>query len=108
MLEGYYKIIRDKTLKELQNKYELVLYKKLNNQDFKHYLLLRLKEETCKLLNANNKKRLIDKLADILEVIDYILVQENISKIKIKKIQDLWKKEKGGFDKKYLLISIKK
>lgn len=106
MQRGYYKIIRDKSLKELNEKYSNVLYKKLNKKEFKYYLNLRLKEETVKLLQADSKERFINKLADILETFDYILDENKIDRSVIQKIKTNIKKSKGGFDKRYLLISL--
>lgn len=106
MLKGQYKIIRDKSLKELQDKYERVLYKKLDKKEFRHHLKLRLKEETLKLLLATDKNRQAEKIAEILEVTDYIIKEEKIDKSEILKIKNDAKKKKGGFDKQYLLISL--
>lgn len=106
MLEGKYKLIRDKTLTELKQKYDKVLFKKIEKKEFPYYLKLRLKEETVKLLYADSKERLKGKIADILETLDYILAVEKITKSEITKIKNSRKKTKGGFDKQLLLISL--
>lgn len=107
MLKGKYKLIRDNTLEELKNRYEQVLYKNLNKKNFEYYLKLRLKEETIKLLDSKDKIRFKNKIADIFETIDYIMKANKIDKKEIIKTMSLRKKSKGGFDKRYLLISIK-
>ena len=76
----------------------------LNKRTFFKELLKKVGEEASGLLNAKNRKGLIEELADVVDVIEEIKRVKKISSADIKTIQKRNKKLKGGFRKRIFLI----
>ncbi|MDA3811521.1 MAG: nucleoside triphosphate pyrophosphohydrolase [Spirochaetaceae bacterium] len=98
----YDKLIRDKIPQIIESHGKTCEVSVLSDQEFKKYLYKKLQEEVNEFLADDS----IEELADITEVIHGILKLKNTSPedledIKLKKL-----KERGGFDKKFLLRKV--
>jgi predicted house-cleaning noncanonical NTP pyrophosphatase (MazG superfamily) len=93
------KLVRDNVPDILKNKgidYEFHI---ADDNEYESELYLKLQEELEEFI----LKPSIEKLADILEVIDAIRMFHNISLEELKKIKINKKKERGGFKNKIIL-----
>ena len=75
----------------------------LSNSEFKIALKQKLIEESQELLKSDNRNDLINELADVIEVLNYIKSSENISEAEVEAIRLQKKQQRGGFDKKLFL-----
>lgn len=97
------KLVRDKIPEIIASKGESANYYIADIEEYKIRLKDKLLEEVEEFINADNKQNLIEEIADILEVIDAILVQCEIDKNEVLQIKNLKKRDRGGFLKKYIL-----
>ncbi len=77
---------------------------KLSKKKFEIELIKKVSEEAVGLLNAKNRKELIEEIADVVDVIDEILL---LKKISPKALADQRQKnlvKKGGFKKQLYLV----
>lgn len=93
-------LIRDKRLKQMQNKGLKVDYEILSNEAYLKELKLKLVEESTECLNTLNNEDLITELADVLEVIDFIIKAAGLNKDKILSYKSQKYEKLGGFDLK--------
>ena len=75
----------------------------LNDEDYIHYLKLKLLEESNEVNQANDNNKMIEELADVFEVIDALLKTFDISLDVIKNIQSIKAKKNGQFNNKIFL-----
>jgi len=105
---NYKKLIRDK-IPEITLKDNWVsMTKFLTDKEFLKYLKLKILEEARELNEGKGKDNLIEELADIQEIIDAILEEEQIKFSDFRKIQTKKREARGGFKKKFFLIKTKK
>lgn len=97
------KLVRDKIPEIITAKGELADYYIADVEEYKIRLKDKLLEEVEECINADNKQNLIEEIADVLEVIDAILVQYEIDKDMILQLKELKKEQRGGFVNKYIL-----
>ncbi|MGB6838899.1 MAG: nucleoside triphosphate pyrophosphohydrolase [Microgenomates group bacterium] len=100
----YRKLIRDNIPRKMRRVGADFSCKILNKRTFLKELLKKVGEEASGLLNAKNRKGLIEELADVVDVIEEIKRVKKISSADIKTIQKRNKKLKGGFRKRIFLI----
>ncbi len=63
------KLVRDKTIERSIKKNRIIIYKKMNNEDFLRELKSKLKEEYQELKNAKKKEEIIEEFTDLIEII---------------------------------------
>ncbi|MDR2526795.1 MAG: nucleoside triphosphate pyrophosphohydrolase [Rickettsiales bacterium] len=99
------KLIRDKIpeIMILQNKKPIIEICK-NNNEFYEYLKQKLNEEVGEFINTDKKQEQIEGMADIFEVINNICEFNKISKSEIENIRIKKFKERGGFEKRIILV----
>ena len=103
------KLVRDKIPEIVSKKNNPVKTKILNDHEYLYALNDKLQEEVSEFIDAikNNDSTLNQQseIADILEVVEAICKFKNYDKEVIQNIQQKKKLEKGGFDKRILLIT---
>jgi predicted house-cleaning noncanonical NTP pyrophosphatase (MazG superfamily) len=99
----YYKLVRDKIPEILKQKGEVPVIRIANAKEYNEKLKEKLREEVEEFLESEN----VEELADILEVIDAICKLKKISKNKLKLLQKKKRKERGGFEKRIILLEVK-
>jgi predicted house-cleaning noncanonical NTP pyrophosphatase (MazG superfamily) len=68
--------------------------------------LLEEAHEVFEAYDKEDKKHLVEELADVIEVIDGILYHNNITLSEVLAIRDAKKEKKGGFEKGLYLESV--
>jgi predicted house-cleaning noncanonical NTP pyrophosphatase (MazG superfamily) len=66
-------------------------------KEYQTYLFAKLMEECAEVIGANTKEQTTEELADLLEVIDAIREEFEISVMDVKEVKTQKKCEKGGF-----------
>ena len=66
-------------------------------KEYQTYLFAKLMEECAEVIGANTKEQTTEELADLLEVVDAIRAEFNISLMDVKETKTQKKCEKGGF-----------
>ncbi len=99
----YNKLVRDNIpniIKESGLSYDIKI---LNDDEYSFELKRKLVEEANELLNTNNDNELLEELADVYEVLDYILSQNNISIESVTTKRSEKNNIKGKFNSKLFL-----
>jgi predicted house-cleaning noncanonical NTP pyrophosphatase (MazG superfamily) len=104
--DKYPKLVRDKIpeLVESQNKKATVRILTDDNE-YLNFLLSKLVEEATELANAKSEDNQLEELADVLEVVEAIIVLKKLNQSDISKIQDQKRQERGGFKERLLMLS---
>jgi len=104
MKKTYNKLIRDKIPEIILNSGKKPTVKVLNKKQFKEELKNKLVEEAKELSCASGKKEIVNELADISELVEWICREYKIEKrdlLKCKKDKNL---KRGSFKDKLFLI----
>ena len=104
MINTYYKLVRDNIPQLIKKEGKKAIIKKIEKSDFKYYLKIKLKEEVDEILKSESKSDLTERIADVIEVIDYLAEEYNINKSEITKAKKDKLTKKGKYDKRTLLI----
>lgn len=78
-----------------------------NDKEYLFYLQNKILEEAREIKKEINIDKSKSELADLLEVIDYLMKVANINEKEIKKIRKEKNKKRGGFDKRIILLKTK-
>ena len=100
------KLVRDNIPDIILNNNQTSTTRTLNNEEYLHYLKLKLIEEANEANNSSSKEELTNEIADVLEVIESLLKASDISYDDVVKIKEEKAKTNGKFDKKILLESV--
>lgn len=95
----YNKLVRDLIPEYLASK--SIEYKMhiATNEEYEEKLFTKLQEEVTELIRDKN----IEELADLLEVIDGVIMYKNFSRTDIEKLKQEKFEKRGGFSKKIIL-----
>jgi predicted house-cleaning noncanonical NTP pyrophosphatase (MazG superfamily) len=99
MKKIYNKLIRDKIPEIIESDGCQAKVRVLGKKEILLELRRKVLEEANELIEAENKSDIVNELADILELIDAILENQNINPKLLKKEQKLKYKKRGGFKK---------
>jgi len=99
----YNKLVRDNIIDIILKDNGKPSFKILNDDDFKIALKEKVLEESKELIEAETKEDIINELSDILELIESISKNYNITKEEIDNKKENKKIKRGGFDKKIFL-----
>lgn len=102
----YKKLIRDKIPEIIKASGAYPEIKVLNKADFRKELKKKIVEEAIELENSENKKELMNELADMIELLDEIILENRIDKSKLSKIKKQKKLLRGGFKNKIFLEGV--
>ena len=100
------KLVRDNIPDIILNNNQTSTTRTLNNEEYLHYLKLKLIEEANEANNSSSKEELTNEIADVLEVIESLLKTSDISYDDVVKIKEEKAKTNGKFDKKIVLESV--
>ena len=93
------KLVRDNIPQIILNSGEKPIYYTLSEEEYKKELDKKLQEEVTEYLNDDN----VEEIADIVEVIQAILKQKQVSLEEFEKIRATKRAKRGGFDKRIFL-----
>jgi len=100
------KLWRDKMPKKTAADGSVIHVKKIDDAEFDIQLRLKLIEEAQEVYTAQSPKKLMDELADVLEVIDTLCAVHNLSHENIIAIQKQKRLERGGFSQHNFVTTI--
>lgn len=103
-MKTYYKLVRDNIPELIKKDGKKAIIKKIEKSDFKYYLKIKLKEEVDEILKTESKIELTQRIADVVEVINYLTKEYNINQSDINKAQKDKLHKKGKYNKRTLLI----
>ena len=99
----YNKLVRDKVPCIIEEANKECKTRVLNDEDYEYELRKKLIEESKELFEAKNRTEKIMELADIYEVIEYILMVNKISKLEVDEKRIKKNMSKGSFEDKVYL-----
>lgn len=107
-IKKYNKLVRDK-IPEICLKDGVIPKIKItvNDKEYLFYLQKKILEEAREIKKETNIDKLKSEIADLLEVINYLIKVANISKKEIEKIRKEKNKKRGSFDKRIILHETK-
>ena len=101
------KLVRDKIVPNMIKNGQKPLGKRiLGRKEYITELKRKLKEEVEELLNVHKSSELKEELADVVEVIDYLVKELGVSKKEFKELQKDKIRKNGGFKEKIFLESV--
>ncbi len=106
-MKVYNKLIRDRIpeiIKKDGNTADIII---LSDEAFKQAIKEKLIEEATEVLIADNRDELVNELADLQEVIDTIKQIYNISTLEVNTSQAIKALNRGKFEKRLYLKSVK-
>lgn len=108
MIKKYNKLIRDKILEIIRAAGEKPYWRILNGKEYLREIKKKILEEVKELIEANDKKGIVDEIVDIQELTDVLISETGLTKSEIQKEQKIKNKKRGGFKKKLFLIKTEK
>ncbi len=103
------KLVRDKIPEIIAKQGKTVTFRALRGEELKQALKDKLIEETQELINAKSEEELIEEIADVLEVLDWIIREFIETGGSFPMVDDMKKNkasEKGSFLNGYFLESV--
>ena len=97
------KLVRDKIPEIIEKEYWYVDFYVADDKEYRKFLFEKLLEESDEVYDTQTKQKLIEEVADLFEVVEAILKNENISLEEVKKVQEEKRKLKWWFEKKFIL-----
>ncbi|MEA3504100.1 MAG: nucleoside triphosphate pyrophosphohydrolase [Bacteroidota bacterium] len=104
MIKKYNKLIRDKILEIIEDAGEKPYWRLLNKKEYLTEIKKKVLEEAKELNQAKTKKETISEMVDIQELIDVLSLKLGLKKARVKKLQRMKNKKRGGFEKKLFLM----
>ena len=108
MIKKYNKLIRDRIPEIVKRAGWTPTVRILKKSEFLNALKKKVFEESGELIQAKDKKGIIDEIVDIQELLDVLASEIKITKSEIKKFQAAKRKKRGGFKKRLFLIKEEK
>ncbi len=103
-MKQHQKLVRDKILEIIANDKVEFKSRVLSSEEYKSELLRKLAEEANEVVNTNgNPKELVKELADVWEVIEYIIKEFGLDHNEIQQVKQERHNSRGGFDNKIYL-----
>ena len=102
------KLIRDKIPELIKtNENKTARTRRLDTDEFVKYAVRKLLEESGEMIEHNDDEELKRDLADIIELVEEIILAKNFSKDEIEKLRDEKRNRVGGFSKRLLFLGKK-
>ena len=108
MIKIYNKLIRDKIPEIIKAAGEKPYLRRLNRKEYIKEIEKKVLEEAKELIEAKNKKGVLNEIVDIQELIDVLTSKVGLTKLQIKIQQREKNKKRGGFKKRLFLIKTEK
>ena len=106
MEKMYNKLVRDKIPLKIKLNGETPKYHTLSVEEFREAIKVKLLEEVNELLKATTKDEMIEELADIMEVIEWVRKTEEITEYDVLKMKHNKYLKNGGFFERIFLESV--
>ena len=101
------KLVRDKIVESMiQNKQVPTGIRVLSDSEFTKELLKKLGEEVTELQQIDDKEKLLEELVDVIEILNYLKKDLNLSASEISAKIAAKKKTHGGFDNRVFVESV--
>ena len=104
----YNKLIRDNIPKIIKEAGWKPTIRTLRKDEFLKALKKKVSEEAKELIQAKDKKGIIDEIVDLQELLDVLTLEIKLTKSEIKKQQTIKTKKRGGFKKRLFLVEEEK
>jgi len=98
----YKKLVRDKIPEIIESNGDICKTRILGDDEFQTELKKKLVEESKEVLDCS-KEKLIDELADILEIVKNLVDNNQLKMKDVEEEMKLKRKKRGGFNKKIFL-----
>ncbi|MBP7854457.1 nucleoside triphosphate pyrophosphohydrolase [Candidatus Babeliales bacterium] len=96
------KLVRDKIIELMQSNGSKMYWFTLQDKDFIKQLKIKLIEEAQEVLHSNTNN-IIDELADVMELVDYLAQLHGINHEQLQQAKNNKREEKGGYEKRIFL-----
>lgn len=106
MEKVYNKLVRDKIPRKIKLNGGTPKYRILSVEEFREAIKAKLLEEVNELLKATTKDEMIEELADIMEVLEWVRKSEEITEYDVAKMQHNKYLKNGGFFERIFLESV--
>ena len=103
MIKIYDKLVRDRIPEIIRKAGEIPRTRVLNSEEFFKALKEKVLEEAKELARAKTRKEVINEVVDISELIDAIIVELEVPKLRICTLRRIKNKKRGAFHKKIFL-----
>ncbi len=101
------KLVRDKIVDNMVKSGQKPVGKRiLKGEEYLTELKKKLEEEVGEFLSVNDSQEMKEELADVFEIMKYLMKELGMSKSELKKYQQKKCKRNGGFIKKIYLESV--
>ncbi|AOT71910.1 nucleoside triphosphate pyrophosphohydrolase [Geosporobacter ferrireducens] len=100
----YNKLVRDKIPDIIEAEGKRTVTAVLEKDEYYKALIVKLHEEVQEFTESDS----IEEIADILEVIDAILAAKGVTNEQVSMIQERKRTERGGFEKRIMLLEVLK
>ncbi len=100
----YNKLIWDNVPDIIRKKGKECEVRELTDEEFDIELLKKVEEEASALPETTSRQELIDELADIVTVLEYIKSRRGITELEIADALERHVHKRGRFEKKYFLV----
>lgn len=102
---SYNKLVRDRIPEIMEGKGKQFKTRTLsNNEEFEESLFAKLLEEAAEVGAAQGRDEIVKELADLAEVVKTISELKNIDSADIEAARVRRREERGGFEKRLLLV----
>ncbi len=108
MIKKYNKLIRDKILEIIRAAGERPYWRILNGKEYLREIKKKILEEAKELIEAKNKRGLLEEIIDIQELINALFLEIKLTKSQIERKRKIKIKKRGGFKKRLFLIKTEK
>jgi len=105
-MKVYNKLVRDNIPKMIEEDGKACDVSVLGYDEYIQEIRRKIVEEATELNAARTKDEMIEELADIFELLDYLLIEYKIDILEVKKRRIQKNMKNGGFDKKLFLHSV--
>ena len=102
MKNFYNKLVRDKIVENIKNRGCKSEFRTLSDEEYKIELDRKLLEEANEVIEAHSA----EEIGDLLEVVQAIMKEYNISENEVKIQMEQKRKDKGAFKDRIYLISV--
>jgi predicted house-cleaning noncanonical NTP pyrophosphatase (MazG superfamily) len=104
MIKKYNKLVRDKIPEIIKKAGENPSIRVLSDEEFPEAVKKKLLEEAKELIEAKDRKEVINEIVDILELLDVLITEIGISGLEICILRRKKNKKRGAFKKRIYLI----